>query len=286
MLILLLMLLRLINRVVAGAPAPEPMLEPWQRTVSSAVHGLLYVLLVTMPIVGWVANSAYGATTPFFGLFTLPKLVADNEALAKQLFTLHTWAGFLVILLAGMHIGGALFHYVVRRDGVLQRMLPGRWAGGKGASLGFRIQRHHGGCVELGFAGGDEQPVEGERLASHRHGEMFFARGPLQHLQIFQHLACEAEWPEVLVDHAREERVEQVGARVAGCERLRNFPRVDAVGLREPQGFGEHAVVGEHQRLVDQLSRLAGAGCAHVRHGAEVAHQGAIFRSPRRCRPP
>ena len=130
MLILLLMLLRLINRVVAGAPPPEPDLEPWQRTVSSAVHGLLYVLLVTMPIVGWVANSAYGAPTPFFGLFTLPKLVADNEALAKQLFTLHTWAGFLVILLAGMHIGGALFHYVVRRDGVLQRMLP-RAMGGR-----------------------------------------------------------------------------------------------------------------------------------------------------------
>ena len=129
-LILLLMLLRLINRVVAGAPPPEPDLEPWQRTVSSAVHGLLYVLLVTMPIVGWVANSAYGAPTPFFGLFTLPKLVADNEALAKQLFTLHTWAGFLVILLAGMHIGGALFHYVIRRDGVLQRMLP-RAMGGR-----------------------------------------------------------------------------------------------------------------------------------------------------------
>jgi cytochrome b561 len=129
-LILVLMVLRLINRVVAGAPPPEPGIEPWHKVMSSAVHGLLYVLLVTMPIVGWIANSAYGAATPFFGLFTLPKLVADNEALAKQLFTLHTWAGFLVILLAGMHIGGALFHYVVRRDQVLQRMLP-RALGGR-----------------------------------------------------------------------------------------------------------------------------------------------------------
>jgi len=129
-LILLLMLLRLINRIVAGAPPPEPSLEPWQRTVSSAVHGLFYVLLVAMPIVGWTANSAYGAPTPFFGLFTLPKLVADNEALAKTLFMLHRWAGFVVILLAGMHIGGALFHYVVRRDQVLHRMLP-RVLGGR-----------------------------------------------------------------------------------------------------------------------------------------------------------
>jgi cytochrome b561 len=129
-LIFVLMTLRLINRIVAGAPAPEPGLERWQRAVSSAVHGLLYVLLVAMPVVGYIANSAYGAPTPFFGLFTLPKLVADNEALAKQLFAMHRWAGFLVILLAGMHIGAALMHYVVHRDGVLQRMLP-RALGGK-----------------------------------------------------------------------------------------------------------------------------------------------------------
>ena len=123
-LILVLMVLRLINRLVAGAPAPDPTLEPWQRTLSSAVHGLLYVLLLAMPVVGYVANSAYGAPTPFFGLFTLPKIAADNQALATQLFTAHRWAGFVVIVLAGMHIGGALFHFVIRRDTVLQRMLP------------------------------------------------------------------------------------------------------------------------------------------------------------------
>ena len=44
-------------------------------------------------------------------------------------FALHRWAGFVVILLAGMHIVGALFHYVVRRDNVLQRMLPRRLGG-------------------------------------------------------------------------------------------------------------------------------------------------------------
>jgi cytochrome b561 len=123
-LILALMVLRLINRLVAGAPIPEPTIEPWQRAVSSAVHGALYVLLLAMPVVGYIANSAYGAPTPFFGLFTLPKLVGNNEALATQLFTLHRWTGFLVILLAGMHIGAALFHYFIHRDTVLQRMLP------------------------------------------------------------------------------------------------------------------------------------------------------------------
>jgi cytochrome b561 len=45
------------------------------------VHGLLYLLLLVIPIVGWIATSAYGAPTPFFGLLTLPKLVADNKGL-------------------------------------------------------------------------------------------------------------------------------------------------------------------------------------------------------------
>ena len=123
-LILVLMLLRLINRLAVGAPIPDPNIEPWQKTVSSAVHGLLYVLLLAMPVVGYVANSAYGATTPFFGLFTLPKIVADNEALATQLFTLHRWTGFLVIVLVLMHVGAALYHQFIRRDEVLKRMLP------------------------------------------------------------------------------------------------------------------------------------------------------------------
>jgi cytochrome b561 len=123
-LILILMVLRLINRLVVGAPAADPAIEPWQKAVSAVVHTSLYVLLLAMPIVGYVANSAYGAPTPFFGLFNLPQIVAQNEALATQLFTIHRWTGWLVIILVLMHIGAALFHHFVRRDKVLQRMLP------------------------------------------------------------------------------------------------------------------------------------------------------------------
>ena len=123
-LILVLMVLRLINRLVAGALAPEAEIEPWQRAVSSIVHTSLYVLLLAMPIVGYIANSAYGASTPFFGLFELPSIVGKNEELATRLFTLHRWVGWLVILLALMHISAALYHHFIRRDAVLKRMLP------------------------------------------------------------------------------------------------------------------------------------------------------------------
>ena len=123
-LILILVILRLINRLMVGAPAPEPGIERWQKAASSATHGLLYLLLGAMPIVGYIANSAYGAPTPFFGLFNLPPIVAENKPLSETLFTLHRWSGFLMIVLVLMHIGAALFHHVVRGDNVLRRMLP------------------------------------------------------------------------------------------------------------------------------------------------------------------
>jgi cytochrome b561 len=129
-LVLLLMVARLINRVVIGAPAPEPGLARWQRAVSSATHGLLYVLLVLQAIGGWLANSAYGAPTPFFGLFELPALRGKDQALADQLFAGHRFFGFVIAALAAMHIAGALQHYFIKGDGVLQRMLP-RALGGR-----------------------------------------------------------------------------------------------------------------------------------------------------------
>ncbi len=123
-LILVLMILRLINRFVVGAPIPDPDIEPWQKTVSSAVHGLLYVMLLAMAVVGYIANSAYGAATPFFGLFDLPAVVGKNEDLANQLFAVHRWTGFFLIGLVLMHVGAALYHHFIRSDNVLKRMLP------------------------------------------------------------------------------------------------------------------------------------------------------------------
>ena len=122
--IFVLMVLRLIYRLTAGAPAPEPTLNRMERAVSAAVHGLLYVLLIVMPILGYLANSAYGAATPVFGLFNIPPAIGQNEALSDRLFMLHRWIGYAVAGLAAAHIGAALQHFVLRRDGVLQRMLP------------------------------------------------------------------------------------------------------------------------------------------------------------------
>lgn len=123
-LIFSLVVLRLANRLIRGAPLPAPGIERWQKAASSATHGTLYALLVAMPVVGYIGNSTFGAPTPFFGLFEIPPITPKNEPLSDALFVVHRWAGFLLIALVVMHISAALFHRFARRDTVLQRMLP------------------------------------------------------------------------------------------------------------------------------------------------------------------
>lgn len=123
-LVLALVLGRLAYRFRHGAPPDEPTLEPWQKLASHATHWALYALLVVVPILGWLGISLYPALD-IFGLFKLPGLVAPNQPASSNIFFLHRIAAFALVALAALHIGAALFHYMVRKDGVLRRMLPG-----------------------------------------------------------------------------------------------------------------------------------------------------------------
>lgn len=119
--ILLLVVARLVYRFVHGAPADEPSLQPWEKLVSHITHWAIYALLLIVPVLGWLAVCYYGPFQPF-GI-KLPALAAQDDAKATQVFFLHMLAAYALILLIGMHVGAALMHYVVRRDGVLARML-------------------------------------------------------------------------------------------------------------------------------------------------------------------
>ena len=84
--------------LTAQSRASDRGIELWQKAVSAAVYTSFYVLLIAMPIVGYIANSAYGAPTPFFGVFELPPIVEKNEALSTPLFAIHRWVGWLLII--------------------------------------------------------------------------------------------------------------------------------------------------------------------------------------------
>ena len=122
--ILWLVVARLIYRLRHGAPPSVSTLTPLERGASHATHWLLYGLLIAMPLGGWIGVSMYGARD-IFGLFSLPPLAPVNQKLSDTVFLFHGYGAWLIVGLAGLHIAGALFHYIVKKDGVLRRMLPG-----------------------------------------------------------------------------------------------------------------------------------------------------------------
>ncbi len=121
--ILLLVLWRLVYRFTRGAPPDEPTLEPWQKLASHANHWGLYLLLVATPVAGYVGISLFPALD-IFGLFKLPGIVAPDKAAAGTAFAVHMALAIGLVLLIGMHVAAALFHYFVRKDNVLGRMIP------------------------------------------------------------------------------------------------------------------------------------------------------------------
>jgi cytochrome b561 len=127
LLILALVVARLAYRLVHGGPADEPTIEWWQKAASHATHWSLYLLLMLVPLVGWLGISLYGARS-VFGIATIPPLAAENSEAAKTVLALHRYLALLTVALIAMHVGAAVvLHYFIRGDGVLARMLP--WAG-------------------------------------------------------------------------------------------------------------------------------------------------------------
>lgn len=123
-LLLWLVVARLGYRLVNGAPPDEPTLEWWQKAGAHLTHWGLYALLLAIPLLGWYGASLYGARGLFFGL-SLPAIAAENPKAAEWVFKLHFWAAMLMLCAIGAHVGAALYHHVIRGDGVLRRMLPG-----------------------------------------------------------------------------------------------------------------------------------------------------------------
>lgn len=107
-----------------GPPFPAH-LAAWERALARTVHFTFYVLLIALPLAGWLANSLMRRTIDFFGLFTIPALpVGANKELGGRIFDLHAATGTLLLLLIALHLLGVIKHLVIDRDGELFRMLP------------------------------------------------------------------------------------------------------------------------------------------------------------------
>ena len=106
-------------------PPPLPATMPrWETLAASTVHHLLYVLILAVPLSGWLMSSAKGVQTVWFGVLPLPDLLAKNKELGDLLKEVHEALNFLLLGLVLAHIGAALKHHFIEHDEVLARMIP------------------------------------------------------------------------------------------------------------------------------------------------------------------
>jgi cytochrome b561 len=124
--ILILALVRLIVRFVSGAPPlpadlPEPM-----KLAAQLSHVGLYGLMIAMPLIGWAMLSAAAYPIVLYGGIRLPPILPQSDTLHALLWSAHYYLAFAFFALVMAHLAAALFHGLVRRDGVLQTMLPGK----------------------------------------------------------------------------------------------------------------------------------------------------------------
>ena len=120
--ILLLASLRVMWR---GTHTPPPLpddMARWQRLASQVVHGLLYLLILAIPLSGWLMSSAKGFQTVWFGVLPLPDLIGKDKALGDLLAGVHQALNFTLLALVILHVGAALKHHFMERRPFMQRM--------------------------------------------------------------------------------------------------------------------------------------------------------------------
>lgn len=120
-LILGLMALRLLIRLFIRRPPYASPLPRVNRVVSSSVHGLLYILLLAQPVLGWAATAAGDFPIEFYQ-WQLPKFIGKDPALSAMLYNVHFAVGLVILVLVTVHVTSALFHWLAVRDTVMKRM--------------------------------------------------------------------------------------------------------------------------------------------------------------------
>ena len=111
----------------AHPPPPLPLSMPaWQVRASHASHALLYVLMLAIPVSGWIYSSSTGVSVVYLGLIPLPDLLPKDRETAKNLLLLHKALNYTLAAVVTVHVAAVLKHHFYDRDDILARRLPGR----------------------------------------------------------------------------------------------------------------------------------------------------------------
>lgn len=121
-----LVLLRVVWRLT-HRPPPLPEQTPlWQRHAAALSHAALYLLMVCIPLSGWAYSSASGIPTVLYGWWALPDWMPRDATWAERLQWIHVTLNGVLAALVAVHLAAAIKHQWWDRDGLLNRMWPGR----------------------------------------------------------------------------------------------------------------------------------------------------------------
>jgi cytochrome b561 len=123
-LILILAAIRLVTRLLTRTPALPAGMSQMERLVAKMSEYLLYILFIALPIVGWAMLSAGHYPIVMFGSVHLPPILPAKPELYATLRETHTILAYLLFLAFLAHFGAVLFHTLIVRDGILNRMVP------------------------------------------------------------------------------------------------------------------------------------------------------------------
>jgi cytochrome b561 len=122
--IFVLVLIRLAARLYYGAPPlPADLPEPMKLAAELSHYGL-YALMIGMPLLGWAMLSASAYPVELYGGIYLPSILPQSDSLRTLLWNAHFYLAFAFFALILMHVAAALFHALVRHDGVFEAMAP------------------------------------------------------------------------------------------------------------------------------------------------------------------
>lgn len=121
--VFMLAVVRIYWRATHQPPALPDSMPGWERFAAHATHYALYVLILIIPLSGWLMSSAKGFQTVWFGVLPLPDLLDKNEDLGKLLQQVHMLLNFALFGLLLGHVGAALKHHFLQHDDILARMV-------------------------------------------------------------------------------------------------------------------------------------------------------------------
>ena len=125
--VLALTVARLAWRLGHRPPPYDAALKRWEVVLARATHWTFYILLLALPLTGWLLVSTGGRATSLFGLFDVPALPVSHADGPHDLFeSLHTLFGYAMLLLVVLHVAGALKHQMEGHRHIFGRMQP--WA--------------------------------------------------------------------------------------------------------------------------------------------------------------